>query len=81
MLTVCSCDYRMEILVKLKSSSAQLSMMSQIVTQLKKEKDQASKQVKDIENSLSATIKQIRVSLTMLYVCDADERSSFTEME
>ncbi|XP_071114044.1 unconventional myosin-VI-like isoform X1 [Haliotis cracherodii] len=51
---------KMAILVKLKSSSEQLTMMAQIVSQFKKEKDQATKQVKDIENSLSGLIKKIR---------------------
>ncbi|XP_046550361.1 LOW QUALITY PROTEIN: unconventional myosin-VI-like [Haliotis rubra] len=58
----CSREFKpkMAILVKLKSSSEQLTMMAQIVSQFKKEKEQASKQVKDIENSLSGFIKKIR---------------------
>ena len=51
----------METLSKLKSSSAQLNMMEQIVNQLKKEKDVAMKQVKDLENSLHALVQKIRV--------------------
>ncbi|XP_041352149.1 unconventional myosin-VI-like [Gigantopelta aegis] len=51
---------KMETLGKLKASSTQLSMMEQIVGQLKKEKDVAMKQVKDLENSLHALVQKIR---------------------
>ena len=46
---------------KVKSLQTQLGLMSQIVSQMKKDKESAAKQVKDIEAALTAFIQKIRV--------------------
>ena len=56
---VCLCRY--EMIQKVKSLQTQLGLMSQIVSQMKKDKESAAKQVKDIEAALTAYIHKIRV--------------------
>lgn len=41
---------------------SQIKLMSDIVTQLKSDKQQSQAQVKQLENAISALIKKIRVS-------------------
>lgn len=46
---------------KVKSLQGQLTLMGQIVSQLKKEKESATKQVKDLENAIEGLVQKIRV--------------------
>ena len=50
----------------MKSLQAQLTMMSQIVSQLKKDKESSAKQVKDMEAALQGYIQKIRVKAECL---------------
>lgn len=53
---------RFETIQKMKSIQAQCSLMDQLVSQLKKDKEQATKSVKDLGASQEKFIQQIRVS-------------------
>ena len=52
-----------EVLVKVKDSMRQTSQMLEIVSQLKKEKDAATKQINAIQDAFNNFIKTIRVCL------------------
>ncbi|KAL8606769.1 Unconventional myosin-VI [Nucella lapillus] len=51
-----------ETIQKVKSLQTQLTMMSQILGQMKKDKETASKQVKDLEAAITTFIKKIRTT-------------------
>lgn len=52
---------RYEMIVQVKQSQGQLSRMEEIISQLKKEKETATKQAKLIEKALQDFIHKIRV--------------------
>ncbi|XP_064618049.1 unconventional myosin-VI-like [Liolophura sinensis] len=51
---------RYKMIGKVKSLQGQLTLMGQIVSQLKKEKESATKQVKDLENAIEGLVQKIR---------------------
>lgn len=57
---------RYEMIVQVKQSQGQLSRMEEIISQLKKEKETATKQAKLIEKALQDFIHKIRVRLAPL---------------
>lgn len=57
---------RYEMIVQVKQSQGQLSRMEEIISQLKKEKETATKQAKLIEKALQDFIHKIRVSYLLL---------------
>ena len=61
------------MIVKVKGSQDQLTRMQEIVGQLKKGKDSASKKVKSIETALETFIDKIRVS-TRIFLILVDKR-------
>ena len=56
---------RYEMIVQVKQSQGQLLRMEEIISQLKKEKEKATKQAKEIERALQDFIHKIRVN----YLC------------
>ena len=49
--------------MKVKATQSQLTMMEDIVSKMKKDKEKASKQVKETEAALQGLITKIRVSV------------------
>lgn len=58
--------YRYEMIVQVKQSQGQLSRMEEIISQLKKEKETATKEAKLIEKALQDFVHKIRVRLAPL---------------
>ena len=56
---------RYEAIVKVKATQSQLTLMNDIVSKMKKDKDKAMKQVKETEAALQGLITKIRVGVLM----------------